>query len=102
MDLPDPLVTLLVQSAEVTRFELSENWIPIVLFVGGFGVAIVSMFFSWQKTVRVESEREQTKREIAAYVAEGSMTTDEAERLLNAGGSSWKGKKGGGGCGRRA
>ncbi|RMH24166.1 MAG: hypothetical protein D6692_13850 [Planctomycetota bacterium] len=31
-------------------------------------------------------QREQTKREIAAYVAEGSMTPEQGERLLRAGG----------------
>lgn len=28
---------------------------------------------------------EESRREISAYVAEGSMTVDQAERLLNAG-----------------
>ena len=30
-------------------------------------------------------EREQTRREVAAYVAEGSMTPEQGERLLSAG-----------------
>ena len=30
-------------------------------------------------------EREQTRREVAAYVAEGSMTPADAERILKAG-----------------
>lgn len=33
--------------------------------------------------------RERTKREVAAYVAEGSITPDAAERLLKAGSDSW-------------
>lgn len=36
-------------------------------------------------------EREQTKREIAAYVAEGSMTPEQGEALLNAGEKPSKG-----------
>jgi len=40
-----------------------------------------------QKTAIAE-KIEETRRELAAYVAEGSMTTAEAERLLNAGSSS--------------
>ena len=38
------------------------------------------------KTVRSVS-RERTRREIAAYIAEGSMTPEQGERLMNAGGS---------------
>ena len=37
------------------------------------------------KTVR-SSARERTKREIAAYIAEGSMTPEQGERLMKAGG----------------
>lgn len=36
------------------------------------------------KTVRAAS-RERTRREIAAYIAEGSMTPEQGERLMNAG-----------------
>lgn len=32
-------------------------------------------------------DREESRREIAAYVAEGSIDADDAERILNAGGS---------------
>jgi hypothetical protein len=32
--------------------------------------------------------RERTRREIAAYIAEGSMTPEQGERLLNAGKTS--------------
>lgn len=38
---------------------------------------------------------EQTKREIAAYIAEGSMTPEQGEKLLASGSKSW----GRGGCG---
>lgn len=50
--------------------------IPIIALIGN---GILNMVKSRQ--------REQTRREIAAYVAEGSMTVDDAERLLNAGAS---------------
>jgi hypothetical protein len=33
--------------------------------------------------------REQTKREIAAYVAEGSLDPDKAVEMLNAGRTKW-------------
>jgi hypothetical protein len=37
------------------------------------------------KTVR-SAARERTKRDIAAYIAEGSMTPEQGERLMKAGG----------------
>jgi len=36
------------------------------------------------KTI-VRTSRERTKREVAAYIAEGSMTPEQGERLLRAG-----------------
>lgn len=39
-----------------------------------------------QKTAKTR-EREETRREVAAYVAEGSMTVEDATKLLTAGGS---------------
>ena len=33
------------------------------------------------------SAQERSRREIAAYIAEGSMTPEQGERLMNAGGS---------------
>lgn len=44
--------------------------------------AIISGAIS--KTVRTTS-RERTRREIAAYIAEGSMTPEQGERLMAAG-----------------
>jgi len=58
----------------------------IVIVAISFGglialVAIVSEAMRRSSQVR---QVEQTKRELAAYVAEGSMTADEAYRLLSA------------------
>ncbi len=66
--------------------------VPIVIFGGGFAVAIVAMIM---KTIRTTSERkhiEETKREMAAYVAEGSISPDDAAKILSAGASAdaWK------------
>ena len=40
---------------------------------------------SWRKVAETRS-REESRREISAYVAEGSITPIEAERILRAGG----------------
>lgn len=55
----------------------------IVFGVGG-AIAIVAIVFSTVGKVLRTRQREMTKREIAAYVAEGSMTPGDAERILKA------------------
>lgn len=62
-----------------------EDVIPIIaVSVGGF-IAILAVVGGIIRSVFVNRSREQSRREIAAYVAEGSMTADEGERLLKAG-----------------
>jgi hypothetical protein len=56
----------------------------IIFGVGG-GIAIVAITFSTIKSIMITRQRETTKREVAAYVAEGSMTPQDAERILKAG-----------------
>lgn len=50
-----------------------------------FGVATIWVLIgSIGKTVR-HGSKERTRREIAAYIAEGSMTPEQGERLMRAG-----------------
>jgi len=59
-----------------------ELVVPVVAIGGGILVAVVGIVFgSVQKMVETR-EREASRREIAAYVAEGSMTAEEGARLL--------------------
>jgi len=62
--------------------------IPIVAIVGGVLASIVSVISKSARGASETKQREATRREIAAYVAEGSMTPEEGERLLRAGGRS--------------
>lgn len=56
--------------------------ITLIIFVGIAGfLAMLGIIHAMSKA----KEREQTRREVAAYVAEGSMTPEDAERLLKAG-----------------
>ncbi len=48
-------------------------------------IAIVAIVFSTVASIIKTRERERTRREIAAYIAEGSMTPEQGERLLVAG-----------------
>lgn len=56
-----------------------------LMLVVGLVIACVWIVAASITKVATTSARERTKREIAAYIAEGSMTADQGERLLKAG-----------------
>jgi len=56
--------------------------IPVIAIVGGVAVAIIAIVFGNVASMVQTRNREETKRELAAYVAEGSITPDDAERIL--------------------
>lgn len=58
----------------------SNNWFWTVIGT----IAVVSIVFGAVKSMVTNSHREQTRREIAAYIAEGSMTPEQGERLMKA------------------
>lgn len=55
----------------------------IVIIAGVFVYIIKSV-----KDVKLAREREQTKREVAAYVAEGTIRPEDAAMILNSGGAA--------------
>ena len=63
----------------------SGNFIPVLAIGGGFFVAIIAIIFGTIKSMVVAKAREETKRELASYVAEGSIEADKAVALANAG-----------------
>lgn len=63
----------------------SNDMIPLVAIVGGCAVGAVAIIAGMLTSVSRRKHVEQSRREIAAYIAEGSMTPEEGERLLNAG-----------------
>ncbi len=60
---------------------LEENFIFMVLGV----VGIVGIVFGTLSSMVKNTNRERSRREIAAYIAEGSMTSADGERLMKAG-----------------
>jgi hypothetical protein len=56
----------------------------IVFGVGGV-IAIIGIVFGSIKSTAETKEREKSRREIAAYIAEGSMSAEDGERLMKAG-----------------
>jgi hypothetical protein len=68
--------------------------IPIIAVAGGLGLGMVSIVAKSIRRTAETKHREESRREIAAYVAEGSISPDDAYKLLSAG-TDPKGK---GGC----
>ena len=64
--------------------ENEDTMIPFVIFGVGGIVAVVAIVFTALKHISINSEREKSRREIAAYVAEGSMTPDDGAKLMSA------------------
>ncbi|MBL8991428.1 MAG: hypothetical protein JNJ48_07605 [Phycisphaerae bacterium] len=63
----------------------SGDVVPIVAIVTAGFVGLVWAVLSVVQGIRRDRERERSRREIAAYIAEGSMTPEQGERLMNAG-----------------
>lgn len=62
-----------------------EILIPILAIVGGIAAWIIHMIMSTITQTHATKQREQSRREIAAYIAEGTMTPEQGERLMAAG-----------------
>ena len=58
---------------------------PNILFLVGGTVAVVGIVAGAVTRMTRTRDRERTKREIAAYVAEGSIDADKAVAMLKAG-----------------
>jgi hypothetical protein len=67
--------------------------IPIIAVGGGLCVGMVSIVAKAIRRTAETKHREESRREIAAYVAEGSISPDDAYKLLSAG-TDPKGKSG--------
>lgn len=72
---------------------LDNEIIPVIAIGGGLGVAVVGIVFGNITSMVRSKNQEETKRELAAYVAEGSITPEDAERIIKA-----DGPKSGGCC----
>lgn len=64
----------------------SSDLIPLVAIGGGLLIAAISSIMWCIVTTVRTKEAERTRREIAAYVSEGTITPDEGERLMRTAG----------------
>lgn len=72
---------------------MSENemgmMIPLIAITGGLFLGLVGIVTSAITKTKTTRAREESRREIAAYVAEGTISPDDATKILNAG--TWMG-----------
>ncbi|MFO0874875.1 MAG: hypothetical protein U0575_13015 [Phycisphaerales bacterium] len=61
-----------------------DDHFGVFIVLAIFGCIIVTTLIKGVVTVAVSGSRERTRREIAAYVAEGSVSPDQGERLMKA------------------
>lgn len=54
------------------------------LWVVGGGIAITAIVARMISSIVKTRARERSRREIAAYIAEGSMTAEQGEKLMRA------------------
>ena len=67
----------------------SESFIMFMIFgvggsIGGI-IAITAIVLGTRQEIKIAKEREISRREIAAYIAEGSMTPQDGAQLMKAG-----------------
>ena len=77
------LDTLLAET-DLSR-AIARDIVPVIAIGGGLLFAGSIVFMNVVKSISVNKAREATKREVAAYVAEGSINPDDAVRMLTAG-----------------
>jgi len=82
-----PVLSLAAQHAPDNALVslIGANFELVIVFGVGGLIALTSIVFGILKSISVTREHERTKREVAAYIAEGSMTPDDAERILRGG-----------------
>ncbi len=69
----------------ISLANIDGDMVPIVAIVGGLSVAIVAIIGKAISGMQRTKQREESRREIAAYIAEGSMTPEDGKAILQAG-----------------
>lgn len=65
----------------INRLLSDQVWIPLLFAGSVVSIILIRTVGGVLKSV----SRERTRREIAAYIAEGSMSPEQGERLMKAG-----------------
>ncbi len=84
---------LLACGGEFGEFVQSGNFIPILAITLGCSVGVIAIIGGTLGGIMRTRAKEMTKRELAAYVAEGTLDPDKAVMMLNAGMPRWEAPK---------
>ncbi len=68
----------------------ADELVELIAVGGGICLGALWIVFASIKGIVSSRALEESRRELAAYVAEGSMTPEDAERLLKAGRANWE------------
>lgn len=68
-----------------TLGSIPSEAVAVMAVGGGLCVAVIWVVAATIDSIVKTRAREQTRREIAAYVAEGTMSPEDAARILEAG-----------------
>jgi len=71
-------------------FAQSDNFIAVIAITFGSMMGLTGIIGGTIGGVMKTRAKEMTKRELAAYVAEGSLDADKAVMMLNAGMKRWE------------
>lgn len=75
----------LAQANDFINIIETDSFIPVMAIALGCAVAVVAIIAGTASKVAITKAREKSRRELAAYVAEGTMAPDDAVALMNAG-----------------
>ena len=76
---------MLACDGSFSEFMMTDNFIAVTAIALGCSVGLVAIVGGTLTSVMRTRAREQTKRELAAYVAEGTIAPENAVAMLNAG-----------------
>ena len=77
-------------SGDFAEFAQSKNFIAVLAITLGLMVGLTAIIGGTIGGVMKTRAKEMTKRELAAYVAEGTLDADKAVMMLNAGMKRWE------------
>ena len=80
----------LAQANDFISIIETDSFIPVMAIALGCTVAVIAIIAGTVSKVSIAKAREQSRRELAAYVAEGTMAPHDAVALMNAGKSGCK------------
>ncbi|MCH8823872.1 MAG: hypothetical protein IH984_10230 [Planctomycetes bacterium] len=75
----------LAQANDFISIIETDSLIPVMAIALGCTVAVIAIIAGTASKVAIAKAREKSRRELAAYVAEGTMAPDDAVALMNAG-----------------